>query len=94
MLQHKCIISKIHKNRGYPCACCGYLTMSENESGTFEICPVCFWEDDDVQFNDVDYGGGANKESLREARQNFKKFNASSIGFLNDVRPPLTDELP
>lgn len=26
------------------CPCCGFLTLDER--GTFEICPVCFWEDD------------------------------------------------
>lgn len=26
------------------CACCGCLTLDER--GAFEICPVCWWEDD------------------------------------------------
>ncbi|CUI18106.1 hypothetical protein PNK_p0052 (plasmid) [Candidatus Protochlamydia naegleriophila] len=29
----------------FRCPCCGYLTLPEPESGTFEICQV----DDDVQ---------------------------------------------
>lgn len=65
--------------------------MSEAESGTFEICPVCFWEDDSVQFNDIDFAGGANKESLREARENFKKFGVSSLKFSKYVRAPKPD---
>ena len=28
----------------YKCFCCGYLTLPAR--GEFEICPVCFWEDD------------------------------------------------
>lgn len=78
----------------YPCACCGFLTTSEPYSGTFEICPVCFWEDDSAQFDDIDYAGGANKESLRKARLNFKKFNVCSLQFLKDVRAPLPEEIP
>lgn len=80
--------------KGYPCACCGFLTMSESQSGTFEICPVCFWEDDNVQFNNIDFTGGANEESLRKARQNFKKFKASSSKFLKNIRAPLPNEIP
>lgn len=80
--------------KGYPCACCGFLTMPESHYGTFEICPVCFWEDDNVQFNNIDFSGGANEESLREARQNFKKFKASSSKFLKNIRDPLPDEIP
>jgi hypothetical protein len=78
----------------YPCACCGFLTMPEPGTGTFEICPVCFWEDDKVQYNDIDFVGGANEESLREARLNFKKFHASSSKFLKKIRPPLPEEIP
>ena len=81
-------------NKGYPCACCGFLTMSDAEPGTFEICPICFWEDDRVQFNDIDFTGGANEESLREARENFKKFGVSSLKFSKYVRAPLPDEIP
>jgi len=29
----------------YSCPCCGYLTLPER--GAYDICPVCFWEDDD-----------------------------------------------
>jgi hypothetical protein len=66
--------------------------MSEAPPGTFEICPVCNWEDDDVQFYDIDFKGGANEECLREARENFKKFKVSSLKFINNVRDPLPDE--
>lgn len=78
----------------YPCACCGYLTISEEMAGSFEICPICFWEDDAVQFDDPDYRGGANRESLNEARENFKKFRACNEGSTGLVRPPQPDEIP
>ena len=80
--------------KGYPCPCCGYLTLSEPPPGTFEICPVCNWEDDNVQFNNIDFEGGANEESLREARQNFQKFGASLLRFLKQVRAPQAEEIP
>ena len=41
----------------YHCPCCGYRTLSEQPPGTFEICPVCYWEDDNVQFNDPTFRG-------------------------------------
>ena len=28
----------------FTCPCCGCLTL--NERGAYDICPVCFWEDD------------------------------------------------
>ncbi len=34
-----------NKPKKYKCLCCGYKTMDE-ERGSFDICPVCFWEDD------------------------------------------------
>jgi anaerobic ribonucleoside-triphosphate reductase len=39
------------------------------EVGSYEICPVCNWEDDPVQEEDPSYGGGANVMSLNEARK-------------------------
>ncbi len=30
--------------RKYRCLCCGYLTLESR--GEFDICPVCYWEDD------------------------------------------------
>ncbi|MBS7426825.1 hypothetical protein KHP59_01710 [Virgibacillus sp. 19R1-5] len=48
----------------YTCPCCGYKTLNEEPPGTFEICEICFWEDDYTQFADPDYEGGANAPSL------------------------------
>lgn len=50
-----------------PCRCCGNLTIEEY--GDFEICAVCGWEDDDIQFCDPDFSGGANELSLNEAKR-------------------------
>lgn len=80
-------------NKKYACPCCYFLTLSEAPPGTFEICPVCNWEDDDVQFHNQDYKGGANDVSLKEAKNNFKKYNASSMKSLKLVRASLDDEI-
>lgn len=78
----------------YPCPCCGNKTMSQPDYGSFEICPVCYWEDDSVQFEDPDYFGGANSVSLNKARENYLRIGASEDKFLSSVRPPLKEELP
>jgi hypothetical protein len=80
--------------RRYPCPCCGYLTLPEPPAGTYEICEVCFWEDDGVQFDDPDYEGGANRVSLRQARDNFCQLGVSEARLKPNVRSPRPDELP
>lgn len=50
----------------HSCPCCGKYDFSEG--GSYEICPVCNWEDDPVQEEDPIFGGGANTMSLNEAR--------------------------
>jgi hypothetical protein len=55
----------------FACPCCGFITLLEEPPGTYEICGICGWEDDYVQFRDPDFRGGANHESLREARSAF-----------------------
>ena len=49
------------------CPCCGQYYFQEKSA--FEICPVCGWEDDPLQRREEDFAGGANKISLREARE-------------------------
>ena len=77
----------------YTCPCCGYKTLGEPPPGTFDICPICFWEDDSVQFEDPDFGGGANVPSLRQAQENFQRFGACEERFKSKVRQPAADEL-
>ncbi len=76
----------------YECPCCGNLTLDEKPPGTFIICPVCFWEDDDIQFYNPDYTGGANKVSLKQARISYLNFGASNKEFIDSVRLPLESE--
>jgi hypothetical protein len=78
----------------YACPCCGYLTLEEPQRDNYEICPVCFWEDDPVQLRDADYEGGANVPSLNEARRTFAAIGVSEERFRRNVRPPRPDEIP
>lgn len=55
----------------FNCPCCGFPTLDEEPAGTYDICKACGWEDDNVQFDDPDFRGGANRESLNESRAKF-----------------------
>jgi hypothetical protein len=48
------------------CPCCEERTLTAR--GAYEICRRCGWEDDPVQAADPDLRGGANRESLDQAR--------------------------
>lgn len=37
----------------------------------YEICSVCNWENDPIQLTNPEFRGGANKESLLEARESY-----------------------
>jgi hypothetical protein len=78
----------------YACPCCGYLTLDER--GGFEICPVCFWEDDGQDVHDADEvrGGPNGRLSLTAARHNFESFGACAKKVLPHVRPPRDEEHP
>lgn len=79
----------------YKCPCCNFLTIvDEVPPGTFQICPVCGWEDDNVQFHDPDYTGGANDVSLNEAKKNFLDYGAISKEALIYTRNPTKGEIP
>lgn len=78
----------------YACPCCGYLTLTYEPPGTFEICTVCYWEDDNLQYTEPEREGGANLICLREAMENFRKCGATSLEFMDVVRLPLQEEHP
>jgi Cysteine-rich CPCC len=74
--------------RKYTCPCCGYKTLAEGTRDSYEICTVCYWEDDFVQNEDPDFEGGANEVSLRQAQRNFKIYGASEEMFKDSVIEP------
>lgn len=88
------IVEELSRNKTgkFKCSCCGFFTMDE-ESGSFGICPVCFWEDDASQNRDPDLEGGANGISLNQARANFAEFGACDENALPFVRQPTAEEI-
>jgi hypothetical protein len=76
----------------FTCPCCGFKTLDEQPPGTFDICPICFWEDDRVQFDDPDFSGGANVPSLRQAQANFQRLGACEERFVKSVRQPTAED--
>ncbi|QIK70725.1 hypothetical protein G7062_10625 [Erysipelothrix sp. HDW6C] len=70
------------------CPCCNYKTLKE--FGNYDICPVCFWEDDGVV--DLDIISGPNHISLRQAQRNFMMFGGCDEHALSFVRKPKANE--
>lgn len=65
------------------CPCCDYVTLSER--GSYDICPVCFWEDDGQDVDQLDVFSGPNHMTLRQGRANFAKFGACEEKMLPNV---------
>ncbi|MCG8968858.1 MULTISPECIES: CPCC family cysteine-rich protein [Streptomyces] len=74
----------------FPCPCCGHQMFGE--MWAYEICSVCFWEDDLPQMRWPLMAAGANAVSLVEAQRNYQRFGATEERFRNNVRPPRADE--
>jgi hypothetical protein len=83
-----------HSGGPYRCPCCRCLTLPER--GGFNICPVCFWEDDGQDDHDADEvrGGPNSSLSLTEARRNYERIGASEERLRPYVRKPTPEERP
>lgn len=81
-------------NGRFACPCCGCFTLEDPCTGSFEICAVCWWEDDRVQFDDPNHHEGANRPSLREGRRSYLAVGAADPDHLPHVRPPRREERP
>ena len=73
-----------------PCPCCGYRTI-EDPCG-WDICRVCWWQDDGQDNEDANepYGGANCELSLTEARINFLTIGISEAD-RPDLRPGQED---
>lgn len=58
-------IRKPHK-----CPICGRCEFPY--SGSYDVCPVCGWEDDPVQEKEPDFPAGANEYSLNEYKAKYE----------------------
>lgn len=80
----------------YPCPSCGFEVFVDS-SGSYDICPICDWEDDGVQLRFPFMKGGANGECLFEWQQKVLKdypLNLCKVkGFQRDkLWRPLTEK--
>ena len=79
----------------YPCPCCGYLTFPvPREEAMAFICPVCFWENDIFDPGEDDPSDENHGMTLRQGRENYRKWGAVRPDFLRYVRPPRSEEIP
>jgi hypothetical protein len=69
----------------YPCPSCGFLVFDE-PPGSYGLCGICGWEDDNVQLSNWSSGGGANGESLAESQQKILKEHPLSVKELDGVK--------
>ena len=53
-------------NIAYECPCCGRRVLGTER--LYEVCHICGWEDDPIQFADPSFKVGANNESLDQCR--------------------------
>ena len=76
----------------FRCLVCNYKTLSKR--GGFEICPVCYWEDegDIIDIDKPTYGPNGDL-SLVDARNNFKQFGTIKKAFIDKVRKQRMEEL-
>lgn len=72
---------------GY-CPCCGYRTLPEGRPGSYEVCPVCDWLDDPLQFGDEEFVSDTNHVSLVEGRANVREFGACECDAVDSTEDP------
>lgn len=79
----------------YPCPCCGYLTFPvPREEALAYICPVCFWENDVFDPGEDDPSDENGGMTLREGRENYRRYGAVRPGLARHARPPKPGEIP
>jgi Cysteine-rich CPCC len=80
-------VYKQGKNGQFQCPCC--LNYTLGGVAAYDICPVCFWEDDGTT---GEHGFSPNGISLAEGQENFKAIGASKEHDLPYVRPAEPNE--
>lgn len=81
---------KLIKKYFSKCDCCGCITILEKSQNN--ICPVCFWEDDDESLYDQNMDSLINHMPLWMARENYKNYGFSDYRFKDHLRKPYSFE--
>ena len=76
--------------QAYPCMCCGYKTLTQEPPGTYEICPICFWEDSVPDWSWQH--ATSNQVGLIQAQRNFLAFGVCDRQWLDSVRRPTEED--
>ena len=80
------------KNGLFACPCCGYATL-EDIAG-YDICRICFWEDDGQDDPEENINrGGPNKISLQKGRENFLLYGVSDLKDQKYVSKPASEDI-
>jgi len=87
------VVPSSTRGQRHACPCCLFITLGER--GRFEICEVCFWEDDGQDERDADVvrSGPNGGLSLTKARANFVAFGAWEERARDKVRSPRPEEI-
>jgi hypothetical protein len=64
----------------HPCPCCGFLVFDQ-PAGSYDICPVCGWEDDPVQLHHP-LIGGANPPLAQEQPRALAALTSTALAAL------------
>lgn len=76
----------------YKCPCCNNYTLDDGP-GKYEVCPVCFWEDDPKAGSAPNIAFGSNHISLKVAKINYREIGACDPDAVKSVRDPLPEEI-
>jgi len=71
----------------HKCLCCNYLSLLTKDD--FEICEICYWEDDPLtkevnKISSINHG-----LTLEDAKKNFVKFGAVEQKYIDQVKPKI-----
>lgn len=76
----------------HACPCCKNLTLQHR--AMYEICPVCWWEDDGQDDPNEIAHASPNRVTLAEAQANYAAFGAKSEAHKHLARAPGRRERP
>lgn len=67
--------------------------MFSEPPGSYDICEICFWEDDALQLEfATTLDGGANRMTLEQAQLSYAAFAAKSQDRTAYTRPPTSED--